>query len=162
MDLPDGARPKMIRPAALLALAALLAIPAAASGQTSSSILPGYWEYRSRVSFGISSTSIENRCVKPADIEKFFSGPSNRHYKCTYPTRRVGDGKAEFDGICVDKRGRKAFVTASGTYSPKAFALNAKIKTSIIGINLTPTGSIEARWLKADCPPPPPKKPKQG
>jgi dihydroxy-acid dehydratase len=34
----------MIRPAALLALAALLAIPAAASGQTSSTILPGYYK----------------------------------------------------------------------------------------------------------------------
>ena len=155
----------MTRPAALaglaLAGAAMLAIPASASGQQTDTILPGYWEYRSKVSYGVSSSSVENRCVKPADVEKFFSGPSNRHYKCTYPTRRVGNGKAEFDGVCVDKRGRKAFVTASGTYSPKYFQLNARIKTSIIGLPITPTGSIEARWLKADCPPEPPKKPKK-
>jgi hypothetical protein len=153
----------MIRPAAILAVAALLAIPAAASSQASEGpILPGYWAYNSRVSFGVSSSSVENRCVKPADIEKFFSGPSNRHYKCTYPTRKVGDGKANFDGVCVDKRGRKAFVTAWGTYSPKHFKLDARIKTSIIGLPITPTGTIEATWLKADCPPPPPKKPKKG
>lgn len=155
----------MKRPAALLATAAcgaaMLAIPASASGQAGDTILPGYWRYESTVSYGLSSKSVENRCVKPAEIAKFFSGPSNRHYKCTYPTRRVANGKAVFDGVCVDKRGRKAYVTASGTYSPKAFQLTAKIKTSIIGVPLTPTGTIKATWLKADCPPEPPKKPKK-
>jgi hypothetical protein len=151
----------MIRPAAIVAVAALLAIPAAASSQASDTILTGYWSYNSKVSFGVSSSSVENRCVKPADVEKFFNGPSNRHYKCTYPTRKVGNGKAEFVGTCIDKRGRKAFVSASGVYSPKHFKLDAKIKTSIIGVPLTPTGTIEATWLKADCPPEPPKKPKK-
>jgi hypothetical protein len=152
--------PQMIRPAAIIAAVALLAIPAVASSQATDTILPGYWEYRSKVSYGVSSNSVEKKCVLPKDVEKFFSGPSNRHYKCTYPTRNVANGKAEFQGTCVDKRGRKAFVTASGTYSPKHFTLNAKIKTSIIGLPITPTGSIDATWIGPTCPPKPPKKSK--
>ncbi|NBB17252.1 DUF3617 family protein [Caulobacter sp. SLTY] len=151
----------MIRPAALLACVALLAVPTVASSQANDTILPGYWEYNSKVSFGLSSTSVEKKCVEPKDIEKFFSGPSNRHYKCVYPVRTVANGKANFQGTCTDKRGRKAYVTASGTYSPKRFTLNAKIKTSIIGMNITPTGTIDARYLGPTCPPKPPKKPKK-
>ncbi|HYE47076.1 MAG TPA: DUF3617 family protein [Caulobacter sp.] len=151
----------MIRPAALIACVALLAIPAVASSQASSPILPGYWEYNSKVSFGLSSTSIEKKCVEPKDIDKFFSGPSNRHYKCVYPVRNVANGRAEFVGTCTDKRGRKAYVSASGTYSPRAFTLNAKVKTSIIGLNITPTGTIKARYLGPTCPPKPPKKAKK-
>lgn len=128
---------------------AVLAQPAASQTDT---ILPGYWEYTNKIQFLVSNSSVEKRCVKPADIEKFFSGPSNRHYKCVYPTRVVGDGKAKFEGVCTDKRGRKAYVTAQGTYSPKAFTLNAKIKTSIIGLPVTPTGSISARYLGPTCP----------
>ncbi|MDB5468580.1 MAG: hypothetical protein JWR84_140 [Caulobacter sp.] len=152
--------PDMIRPAAIIATVALLAIPAVASSQATNTILPGYWEYRSKVSYGVSSSSVEKKCVEPKDIDKFFSGPSNRHYKCTYPTRNVANGKAEFQGTCVDKRGRTAQVTASGTYSPKHFTLNARIKTSIIGVPITPTGSIDATWIGQTCPPKPPKKAK--
>ena len=150
--------PNLIRPAAIMATVALLAIPAVASSQAKDTILPGYWEYRSKVSYGVSSTSVEKKCVEPKDVEKFFNGPSNRHYKCTYPTRNVGNGQAQFQGTCVDKRGRKAFVTADGTYSPKHFTLTAKIKTSIIGLPVTPTGSIDATWIGPTCPPKPPKK----
>lgn len=150
----------MIRPAAILASLLLLALPTIASSQANDTILPGYWEYRSKVSLGVSSTSVEKKCVEPKDIEKFFSGPSNRHYKCTYPLRKVGNGRAEFKGTCVDKRGRTAEVTASGVYSPKHFTLDARIKTSIIGLPITPTGSIEATWIGPTCPPKPAKKSK--
>ena len=84
----------MIRPAAIIAAVALLAIPAVASSQATDTILPGYWEYRSKVSYGVSSNSVKKKCVLPKDIDKFFSGPSNRHYKCTYPTRNVAGGRA--------------------------------------------------------------------
>lgn len=159
-DTPWSLTQTMIRPAAVITAVALLTVPTIASSQAKDTILPGYWEYRSKVSLGISSTSVEKRCVEPKEIEKFFNGPSNRHYKCTYPVRNVGNGKAEFKGTCVDKKGRTADVTASGTYSPKHFNLNARIKTSIIGLPITPTGSIEATWIGETCPPKPPKKAK--
>jgi hypothetical protein len=151
---------QMIRPAATVAAIALLTVPAVAASQANNTILPGYWEYRSKVSLGVSSKSVEKKCVEPKDIEKFFSGPSNRHYKCTYPVRNVANGKAEFKGTCVDKRGRTADVTASGTYSPKHFTLQARIKTSIIGVPISPTGSIDATWIGPTCPPKPAKKAK--
>lgn len=132
----------------------LLSLPATARQPNDPTpIRPGYWESTNRVQFFVRSTSTERKCLREEDIEKFFSGPSNRHYRCEYPTRVVANGQARFDGVCTDKRGRKAYVTASGTYTPDSFRLNARIRTSIIGVPITPTGTMEARRIGDTCPP---------
>jgi hypothetical protein len=137
---------------AAAAFVAPFAVPAAAQG-SDTPILPGYWESTNTYNFFGDHTKKEFKCVRPADIEKFFSGPSNRHYKCDYPTRQVGGGNAVFKGQCVDKRGRKVEIEAKGTYTPTSYRLNARIKTSIVGFPLSATGSSVARRVSDTCPP---------
>ncbi len=133
--------------------APLLGLSAAApNAQETNTILPGYWEYTSQIRFGISSTDTENRCVRASEINRFFSGPSNRHYTCDYPTRVVGNGRMRFEGTCRDRRGRQVGVTAAGTYSPTAFQMEAELDTRVLGISVRPTGTIRARRLSATCP----------
>jgi hypothetical protein len=116
-------------------------------------ILPGYWESTNTYNFFGDHTKVEKKCIKPADIEKFFSGPSNRHYKCNYPTRIVGDGKAVFKGQCVDKRGRKVDIQASGTYTLTSYHLDARLRTAIVGLPISATGSSIAKRISETCPP---------
>lgn len=139
----------MNRPLAIAAAAgALIAIPAlAANTPPDPKVLPGYWEYSYRLA-GI-PVSKEHKCLKPDEISRFFDGPQNRHYKCTYPTKVVGDGKAQFIGTCVDKRGRTAPMNAQGTYTPTNFNLKLRVRT-INGIPMS--GSMNAKWLGASCP----------
>ena len=139
---------------AALALSAL-AVPVASPAREQQTILPGYWLYTNTLSLFFSQTSVEHRCVKPDEVDKMLAGPSNRHYSCEYPTRVVGGGKARFEGVCRDKKGREAQVSAVGTYAPKSFHLDAKLTTNIIaGIPMSPAGTIDAKWLSADCPDP--------
>lgn len=137
-----------------LALAAPLSLTAAAQpqAQSTNTILPGYWEYTSRIQFGVSSSDTENRCVRANEIDRFFNGPSNRHYTCNYPTRVVGDGRMRFEGTCRDRRGRTVQVTASGTYTPTSFEMQARLQGRVLGVPITPTGTIRARRLSATCP----------
>lgn len=144
----------MKRPAAAALLAApLLALTTAApQAQSTNTILPGYWEYSSQIRFGVSSSDTENRCVRQNEINRFFNGPSNRHYTCEYPTRVVGDGRMRFEGTCRDRRGREVGVVASGTYTPTAFQMEARLNARVLGIPVNPTGTIRARRLSATCP----------
>lgn len=132
--------------AAALTGAALLAIPAFA--QNAEKVRPGYWEYAYKVA-GI-RVSTEHKCVKPSEIDKvFFAGPCNRHHKCVYPVREIGDGKARYDGTWTDKRGRVARIKASGTYTETSFKLKASGKTTT-GIPMAAT--MDAKWVGATCP----------
>ena len=140
-----------------LILAAALATPlmlsaAAPQAQSTNTILPGYWEYTSRIQLGFSSTDTENRCVRANEINRFFNGPSNRHYTCDYPTRVVGDGRMRFEGTCRDRRGREVEVTAAGTSTPTSFEMQARLEGRFLGIPVSPTGTIRARRLSATCP----------
>jgi len=147
----------MTRPAALLlacALAPLLATPAAAAGRT---IQPGYWESTNRLLSPIRQTSTEKRCITPADVEKFMSGPSNRHYACTYPTKVFANGQITLKGACVSKKGRKVAVQGAGSYTPTSFNLTAEIATEFLGLDITGKASTEARRIADECPPPEPK-----
>ena len=138
--------------AAAIATPALMLSAAAPQAQSTNTILPGYWEYTSRIQFGISSSDTENRCVRANEINRFFNGPSNRHYTCDYPTRVVGDGRMRFEGTCRDRRGRTVDVTASGTYTPTSFEMQARLEGRFLGIPVSPTGTIRARRLSATCP----------
>ena len=92
-------------PLALIPAVLLLAAPAAAQEQT---ILPGYWDVTNKVSAIISQTKTEKRCITPAEVSKFVMGPSNRHYKCDYPTRVFKDGKIRLKGACATAHSKLA------------------------------------------------------
>lgn len=133
----------------LLGLAA--AAPAAVARETPTTIQPGWWESTNTLSLVISNTEVERRCITPADVDKVLSGRINRHYTCTYPVKRVGGGKMYFQGSCVDKRGRKVNVTASGAYSPAAFNLTAQLSGKYGGIPLAATVSTDAHRIGDTC-----------
>ena len=136
-------------PLALIPAVLLLAAPAAAQEQT---ILPGYWDVTNKVSAIISQTKTEKRCITPAEVSKFVMGPSNRHYKCDYPTRVFKDGKIRLKGACATKNGSKAALEATGTYSPTTFTMNAKISTTYAGVPLSGIATTTARRIRETCP----------
>ncbi|PZQ62340.1 MAG: hypothetical protein DI570_11275 [Phenylobacterium zucineum] len=140
-------------PLALVILASLAA-PAVAAPTT---ILPGYWESTNRLLSPIKQTKTEKRCITPADVEKFMSGPSNRHYTCTYPTKVFAGGKIRLKGTCVSKKQRKVEVQGSGAYTPTSFNLTAEIATEFLGLDIAGKASTEARRIADTCPPPEPK-----
>ncbi|MDP1630350.1 MAG: DUF3617 family protein [Caulobacter sp.] len=136
----------------ILALLGLLALTAAAPAVAQeTTIKPGWWESTNTASMIISKTERERRCITPADVDKILSGRINRHYTCTYPEKRVGEGKMYFKGVCVDKRGRQVNVTANGTYSPTAFELNADLSGKYGGIPLAASMSTKAKRIGDTC-----------
>jgi len=135
-------------PALLIALA--IATPAAAAP----TIQPGYWESTNRLLSPIRQTKTEKRCITPADVEKFMSGPSNRHYACTYPTKVFAGGKIRLKGSCVSKKGRKVAIEGAGSYTPTSFDLTADIATEFLGLDIAGKASTEARRIADVCPPP--------
>lgn len=113
---------------------------------------PGYWEVTNTTTVLISSKKVERRCLVASEINKFLTGPSNRHYACTYPTRSVGGGKIALKGSCTTKKGQVADVSAQGTYSPTTFKLNATLSTRIGGIPLSGVNTTVAKRLGDTCP----------
>lgn len=139
---------------ALLIAGALFGPPAAVAATAPLPIQPGYWESTNRLLSPIRTTKVEQRCITPADVEKFMEGPSNRHYACTYPTRSIQGGKMMFKGSCVSKKGRKVAVDGAGAYTPTSFELTANIATEWAGIPLAGRASTSARRIGDTCPPP--------
>jgi hypothetical protein len=138
-------------PVLALALAAA-AVPALAAREPP--IQPGYWESTNKLLSPIRQTSTEKRCITPADVDKFMSGPSNRHYACTYPTNIIANGKITLKGTCVSKKGRKVQVSGGGTYTPTSFTLMAEVATEFLGLDITGRASTEAHRISDTCPPP--------
>jgi len=136
--------------AALPLLLGLAAAPALAA----ETIQPGYWESTNQMLSPIHTTSVEKRCLTPADIDKFMLGPSNRHYACAYPTRSFKGGKIVLDGTCVSKKGQQVKVSGQGDYSRTTFVLTATIATDILGIPVSGKVRTEARRIADACPPP--------
>ncbi|MBL8553431.1 MAG: DUF3617 family protein [Phenylobacterium sp.] len=134
---------------ALLLLA--LAAPAAHAAPT---ITPGYWESTNRLLSPIRQSKTERRCITPADVDKFLSGPSNRHYACTYPTKVFAGGQIRLKGTCVSKKGRKVAVQGAGSYAPNSFSLTAEIATEFLGLDIAGRASTEARRIGDTCPSP--------
>ncbi len=141
---------KTTRLFALIGFLSLAAAPAVAR-QGATSIQPGWWESTNTLNLIISNTEIERRCITPADVDKVLSGRINHHYTCTYPEKRVADGKMYFKGTCVDKRGRKVNVTATGTYSQAAFTLTANLSGKVAGVPLSATATTNAKRLGDTC-----------
>ena len=141
----------MIRNALLALIPASLMLAAAPAAQEQT-ILPGYWDVTNKVSAIISQTKTEKRCITPSEVSKFVMGPSNRHYKCDYPTRVFKDGKIRLKGACATKNGSKAALEATGTYSPTTFTMNAKISTTYAGVPLSGIATTTARRIRETCP----------
>ncbi|CAN5282436.1 hypothetical protein BH10PSE2_BH10PSE2_20940 [soil metagenome] len=110
-------------------------------------VLPGYWEYTTSA---VGDRNTETKCVRPADINRFFGGISTRHYSCIYPTSVVGGGNARFEGSCQDKKGRRFNVRLHGTYRPESFRFDGGAQL-LRGTPYIPA-SITARRLAATCP----------
>src|SRR3990167_3344857 len=143
----------MLRTTLFAVLAAgAIAVPAFAQD---GAILPGYWAVTNKVSAVISQTKRENRCITPSEVQKFMMGPSNRHYKCDYPTRIFKDGKITLKGKCATKNGHTALLQEIGSYSPTTFTMVADIDTSWSGLQNSGRAPTKARRISDTCPPPP-------
>jgi hypothetical protein len=147
MDFP---RSSLMLAAASALGAAMLALPAASATQPAQTVLPGYWEYRVKLLGATIDT--EMWCVREDQIDKFFTGPCNRHHTCVYPTREVGGGKARFVGYWQNKEGKRANVEAAGDYAPKRFTLRSKATRGTNGAPI-PALTLDARWLGETCKP---------
>lgn len=133
--------------AGAIMLAAPAAAPQAQTAAPAQPVLPGYWEYTTSA---LGSRDTEQRCVRPSEINRFFGGLSTNRWKCTYPTRVVGDGRARFEGTCQDKKGRRVNVRLNGTYQDDSFHFNGGAQL-LRGTPYIPA-SITARRLAAQCP----------
>ena len=131
------------------ALALLANVAVATQAATPTPILPGYWKYSAKTMLGLINFKSERRCIMAEEVERFIAFPGNRHYKCEYATKTVGDGRVNMQGACVDKKGRRAPIRASGTYTPESFKLNVNLTTTN-GIPLA--GTMTAQRISPDCP----------
>ena len=138
--------------AAIALAAAVGALAPAAARGAEGKPTPGYGEVTNTTTVLISSKKTERRCLVASEINKFLTGPSNRHYACTYPSRSVGGGKIALKGSCTTKKGQVADVSAQGSYSPTTFKLNATLSTKIGGIPLSGVNTTAARRLGDTCP----------
>ncbi len=117
------------------------------SAEAKAAITTGLWKYETKV-LGL-TIDTDEKCVGPADVDKFFTGPCNKGYTCEYPVREVAGGKARFQGTWLSRRGQTANITADGTYSAKRFELNAH-GTATNGLPIAAT--LTATWQSATCP----------
>ncbi|WP_293456960.1 DUF3617 family protein [Phenylobacterium sp.] len=134
--------------------ATLLLTAIAAPALAAPPIQPGYWESTNRLLSPIRQTSTEKRCITPADVDKFMSGPSNRHYTCTYPTKVISDGVIRLKGTCRSKKGRRVAIEGSGSYTPTSFNLTAEVAVEFLGLDIAGKASTEARRIGDVCPAP--------
>lgn len=130
--------------------AALAASAAAGGASRSGAIEPGYWSYRA--STLVVAGKNGDQCVAADKIDEFLSGPHDKHYKCTYPTRVLKDGEAQFEGECVSKHGHAYQISLKGHYRSDAFDLSGEVRGPFLGMDLSLPVSIKAHRLSADCP----------
>jgi len=112
-------------------------------------ILPGYWKWSARVLLGLYPVDGGRRCLRQSEIAEFIAFPGNSIYRCTYPTKQIGGGRLSMQGACVDRKGRRAPIRATGTYTPESFRLNVRLTTTN-GIPLS--GVMNAQRISAQCP----------
>ena len=136
--------------APMVAGAVMLAAPASAPQAQSaaqSAVLPGYWEYTTSA---VGQRDTLQRCVRPSEINRFFGGLSTNKWRCTYPTRVVGNGNARFEGTCQDRKGRRIAVRLNGTYTETSFSFRGGAQI-VRGTPYIPA-SITARRISAQYP----------
>ena len=135
----------------ILALALTMsALAAPVLAQPKEPINTGLWEAHT-VFLGLIGKT-ERWCVKPADIAKFLSGPSNHIYHCTYPENSADSGLIHFKGECVDKKGQRIKLQGDGDYTPVAMHMRASGSTKWMGIPIAGSATADARFLSDTCP----------
>lgn len=133
------------------ALLSTLVFGLAGACAAETTILPGYWESHNSASALIfEKSSTDRRCITPKEVANFLTGFSNRHYKCTYPQKQVGDGQLMMRGQCVDKGGTTYDVTVGGEYEPTHFHMTAKF--SLPGLPLGGKATVDAHLISEECP----------
>ena len=121
----------------------------------STTLLPGLWEYQSSLA-GMSGKS-EQKCLSKAEVERFLTDPSNRHYDCEYGVREVGGGKVRLEGVCTNRKHptQKIGVNLRGAYTAESINLSGKASAKVIGnLELPVAASVTGRRLSASCPAP--------
>lgn len=136
----------------ILPLAVLAGIALAPPAGAASTIEPGYWTYKASTLLTGSKNGAQ--CVRPENIDAFLSGPHNRHYKCTYPTRDFTAGSATLIGECVGKHGDHYRLSLKGHYDPTTFDLDGHVTGVFLGLSISLPIEITAHRLSADCPVP--------
>ena len=140
---------------AIVAALVALALPRLAAAQDAP-ILPGYWESNESYSVLFSGGGHDRKCLTRPLIEKFISAPSLKRYDCTYASRSLHDGHAEFrGGACYSHKGRRVLsaVALRGTFSPESFHLDARFDLMVsAGVGLPGSASIDAHRIAAECP----------
>ena len=135
----------------ILAIAlALGALSAPVLADPQEPINTGLWEAHT-VFLGLIGKT-ERWCIKPADISKFLSGPSNHIYQCTYPENSAEHGSIHFKGSCVDKKGQKIKLQGDGDYTPIAMHMKASGSTQWMGIPIGGSATADAHFISATCP----------
>lgn len=123
----------------------------------STTLLPGLWEFQSSLA-GMSGKS-ETKCLTKAQVDRFLTDPSNRHYDCDVSEREVGAGKVRLKGVCANRKHaeQKIGVSLAGTYAPETFSLKGTALPRIFGgIEVPVAASVTAHRVSADCSAAPP------
>ncbi|WP_174300713.1 DUF3617 family protein [Caulobacter sp. S45] len=128
-----------------------------ANAQPASPVLPGYWESSEQYSLALlSGASHARKCLTQAQVAQFVSSPQTSHYQCSYKSRKVEGGRADFrDGSCYSHRGRLVLskVEVDGRYAPETFHLDFHFKFMVSPTaGLPGSASIDAHRLGAECP----------
>jgi len=139
----------------LLVAGPMVVLTAPALAETT--ILPGFWESKNHSELLITQDSTDRKCITPAQVETYLSGPANNHYTCVYDHRSVEGGAVKLAGHCVDNNGMKMDVAIAGTYTLESFHLKAQLRTKFASLPIAGSASIDARRLSAECPAPQPK-----
>lgn len=140
----------MTRTVLAVLAATVAAAAAAAPAFAQSTILPGYWESRGSIFF-VDQKPVR-KCITASQVDEYMSGPSNRHYTCTYTHKQISGGKADMVGSCVDHKGRRSEVAIHGAYSPTEFNVRWSFHPRVAGLSIPLSGTMQAHRLSATCP----------
>ena len=130
---------------------------ACAAAAAPKAIAPGYWETTNQVVSPMRSTKTERRCIRPQDVAKFMEGPSNHIYRCTYPTRVIGEGTIRLSGTCATKKGPPLPVSGEGTFTRDTFRMEARVGAKLGAMTVPIRAVTNAKRLGPDCPAETPK-----
>ena len=118
-------------------------------------LLPGLWEYKTSLAgFG---GDPERKCLSKAQIDRFLTNPSNRHYDCDYATREVAGGRVRLAGVCANrKHAEQRFdVSLQGAYTDETITLKGVARVPLGAVTLPLGASVAATRVSAACTPEP-------
>ena len=111
-------------------------------------INPGYWEV---VLHWLLIDRTERYCVEPRNIARFMAVPCNHIYHCSEPTE-VFDGDTFSFQEVVSGSHERFDVRGHGAYAPERLHVSARIQGHYKILPVVILGSLDGRFLGADCP----------